>query len=380
MKKISVVDLSGQYLRIRNEIDEAIRGVLESASFIYGPDVKLFEEELMNYLNTGQVITCANGTDALQVALMSLGLEPGDEVITTPFSFISTIEVIRLLNLTPVLVDIRPDTFNIDESLIENAITERTKAIIPVHLFGQCCRMKTIKDIAARHHLYIIEDAAQAMGTEYFFGDGSAKKAGTIGHIGCTSFYPSKNLACYGDGGALFTDDEKLGLKIRSIVNHGQRKKYFYEDIGVNSRLDSIQAAILRVKLKYLDEFNKARIDAAVYYNRAFEPYTNILTPFCAEYSTHTYHQYTITLLGCSRDSLHEYLKEHDIPAMIYYPLPFHLQKAYADLNYKEGDFPVSEEISNNVLSLPMHTELDEEQLEYITQHVIHFINNCKAK
>jgi len=379
MKKIRAVDLSGQYLRIRKEIDEAIRGVLESASFINGPDVKLFEEELRNYLNTGQVITCANGTDALQVALMSLGLKPGDEVITTPFSFISTIEVIRLLNLTPVLVDIRSDTFNIDESLIEYTITERTKAIIPVHLFGQCCRMDTIKDIAARNHLYIIEDAAQAMGTEYLFRDGSVKKAGTIGHIGCTSFYPSKNLACYGDGGALFTDDEKLGLKIRSIVNHGQRKKYFYENIGVNSRLDSIQAAILRVKLKYLNEFNKARIDAAGFYNGAFEPYTNILTPFCADYSTHTYHQYTITLLGCSRDNLHEYLQEHDIPAMIYYPMPLHLQKAYADLNYKKGDFPVSEEISNSVLSLPMHTELDEEQLEYITQHVIHFINNCKG-
>jgi len=380
MKKISVVDLSGQYNRIRKEINAAIRNVLNSASFIYGPDVITFEEELMNYMQTGHVIACGNGTDALQVALMSLDLEPGDEVITTPFSFISTIEVIRLLKLTPVLVDIRPDTYNIDESLIEDAVTERTKAIVPVHLFGQCCRMETIKKIASRHHLFVIEDAAQAMGTEYLFSNGSRKKAGTISHIGCTSFYPSKNLACYGDGGALFTDDPKLASKIRSIVNHGQRKKYYYEYIGVNSRLDSIQAAILRVKLKYLDEFNKARIDAAAYYDRAFEPFTHILTPCRANYSTHTFHQYTITLLGCNRDDLQEYLKEHAIPTMIYYPRPFHLQKAYADLSYHEGDFPVSEEISNSVLSLPMHTELDEEQLEYIARHVINFINNCKPE
>lgn len=379
MKKISVVDLIGQYNRIRKEIDAAIQGVLDSASFIHGPEVKAFEEEFRNYLQTGHVIACANGTDALQVALMSLDLEPGDEIITTPFSFISTIEVIRLLNLIPVLVDIRPDTFNIDEGLIENAITDRTKAIIPVHLFGQCCWMETIVDIARRHNLFIVEDAAQAMGTEYIFSNGSRKKAGTIGHIGCTSFYPSKNLACYGDGGALFTDDEKLALKIRSMVNHGQIKKYFYDHIGVNSRLDTIQAAILRVKLKYLDEFNKARIAAATFYDNAFEPIPQILTPQRVDYSTHTFHQYTLTLFGPCRDDLQKYLHQQDIPSMLYYPLPFHLQKAYTDLNYKKGDFPVSEEMSDCVLSLPMHTELDEKQLEYITRHVIKFISNCKS-
>lgn len=380
MKKISIVDLTGQYNRIRKEIDTAIQSVLDSASFIHGPAVKAFEEELTKYLGTGQVVTCANGTDALQVALMSLDLEPDDEVITTPFSFISTIEVIRLLRLIPVLVDIRPDTFNIDEGLIENAITDRTKAIIPVHLYGQCCRMETIIDIAQRHNLFIIEDAAQAMGTEYIFSNGSRKKAGTVSHIGCTSFYPSKNLACYGDGGALFTDDEQLAAKIRSVVNHGQSKKYFYDHVGVNSRLDTVQAAILRIKLKHLNEFNMARIDAAAFYDRAFEPFPQILTPQRTDYSTHTFHQYTITLFGCFRDDLQKYLNEHAIPSMLYYPLPFHLQKAYTDLNYKEGDFPVAEEISNSVLSLPIHTELDEEQLEYITRHVIQFINNCKSK
>jgi len=380
MKKISIVDLTGQYNRIKKEIDLAVQSVLDSSAFIHGPEVSAFEKELMKYLETGHVITCANGTDALQVALMSLDLEPGDEVITTPFSFISTIEVIRLLKLTPVLVDIRPDTFNIDEGLIENAITDRTKAIIPVHLYGQCCRMETITDIAKRHNLFIIEDAAQALGTEYIFSNGSRKKAGTISNIGCTSFYPSKNLACYGDGGALFTDDEILAAKIRSVVNHGQTKKYFYDHIGVNSRLDTIQAAILRVKLKYLDEFNEARIGAATFYDNAFEPIPQILTPQRVDYSTHTFHQYTLTLFSPCRNDLQKYLNEYGIPSMLYYPLPFHLQKAYTDLNYKKGDFPVAEEISDSVLSLPMHTELDEQQLEYITRHVIQFINNCKSK
>ena len=379
MKKISIVDLTGQYNRIHREIDVAIQGVLDSALFINGPDVSTFEEELKNYLQTSHVISCASGTDALQVALMSLDLEPGDEVITTPFSFISTIEVIRLLNLTPVLVDIRPDTFNIDEGLILNAITDRTKAIIPVHLFGQCCWMETIANIAGRHNLFIIEDAAQAMGAEYIFSNSSRKKAGTIGHIGCTSFYPSKNLACYGDGGALYTDDDKLAAKIRSLINHGQSRKYFYDHVGINSRLDTIQAAILRVKLKYLDEFNKARIDAANYYDNAFEPIPQILTPQRADYSTHTFHQYTLTLFGPCRDDLQKYLMEQAIPTMIYYPLPFHLHKAYSDLNYKKGSFPVSEEMSECVLSLPMHTELDKKQLEYITRHIIKFISNCKV-
>ncbi|KPK79322.1 MAG: transcriptional regulator [Bacteroides sp. SM23_62_1] len=380
MKKIRIVDLTAQYNRLKEEIDASIRGVLESGAFIHGPEVKAFEEELGNYLHTGHVIACANGTDALQVALMSLDLEPGDEVITTPFSFISTIEVIRLLKLTPILVDIRPDTFNMDEGLIEDVITERTKAIIPVHLYGQCCRMEAINDIAKRHQIFVIEDAAQAMGTEYIFSDGSRKKAGTMSHIGCTSFYPSKNLACYGDGGAIFTDDEKLASRIRSMVNHGQSKKYFYDHIGVNSRLDTVQAAILRVKLKYLDEFLESRIKAAAFYDRAFEPVPQILTPQRVDYSTHTFHQYTITLFGPCRNNLQNYLNDKGIPSMLYYPLPFHLQKAYQDLNYKKGDFPVSEEMADSVLSLPMHTELDEIQLEYITGHVIQFIAECNPK
>jgi dTDP-4-amino-4,6-dideoxygalactose transaminase len=306
---------------------------------------------------------------------MSLDLQPGDEVITTPFSFISTIEVIRLLKLLPVLVDIHPDTFNIDENLIERAISEHTKAIIPVHLFGQCARMETIMEIASLNKIHVIEDAAQAIGTDYFFSNGSQKKAGTIGIIGCTSFFPTKNLACYGDGGALLTNDEKLAVKLRAIVNHGQSQKYYYDFVGVNSRLDTLQASILRVKLKYLTEFNNTRIKAAEYYDKAFSPYPRIIIPNRVEYSSHTFHQYTLTLYGSNRDGLRNYLKENQIPSMVYYPLPFHLQKAFLDMNYHEGDFPVAEEMSKSVLSLPMHTELDEEQLAYITHHVINYIS-----
>jgi UDP-2-acetamido-2-deoxy-ribo-hexuluronate aminotransferase len=376
MKQISMVDLAGQYLRIKDEMDSAIHGVIDSTAFIKGPDVRAFEEELARWLQSGYVISCGNCTDALQIALMSLDLQPGDEVITTPFSFISTVEVIRLLKLVPVLVDIRPDTFNIDENLIERVISDHTKAIIPVHLFGQCARMETIMEIASHNKIHVIEDAAQAIGTDYFFSNGSQKKAGTIGIIGCTSFFPTKTLACYGDGGALFTNDEKLALKLRSLANHGQNQKYYYDFIGVNSRLDTIQAAILRVKLKHLTEFNNSRIKAAEFYDMAFSPYTQIKTPARAEYSSHIFHQYTITLYGSDRDGLRNYLKENQIPSMVYYPLPFHLQKAFLNMNYHEGDFPVAEEISKSVLSLPMHTELDEEQLSYITHHVINYISN----
>ncbi len=376
MKQISMVDLAGQYLRIKDEIDSAIHGVIDSTAFIKGPDVRAFEEELAAWLQAGYVISCGNCTDALQIALMSLDLQPGDEVITTPFSFISTVEVIRLLKLVPVLVDIRPDTFNIDENLIERVLTDHTKAIIPVHLFGQCARMETIMEIASHNKIHVIEDAAQAIGTDYFFSNGSQKKAGTIGIIGCTSFFPTKNLACYGDGGALFTNDEKLAVKLRAIVNHGQSQKYYYDFVGVNSRLDTLQASILRVKLKYLTEFNNARIKAAEYYDNAFSPYPQIIIPHRVEYSSHTFHQYTLTLYGSNRDGLRNYLKENQIPSMVYYPLPFHLQKAFLDMNYHEGDFPVAEEISKSVLSLPMHTELDEEQLSYITHHVINYISN----
>lgn len=371
-----MVDLAGQYQRIKHEIDSAIHGVIDTTAFIKGPDVRAFEEELAAWLQAGYVIACGNGTDALQIALMSLVLKPGDEVITTPFSFISTIEVIRLLKLVPVLVDIRPETFNIDENLIERVISDRTKAIIPVHLFGQCSRMESIMKMAGHYKIQVVEDAAQAIGTDYLFTNGSQKKAGTIGIIGCTSFFPTKNLACYGDGGALFTNDEKLAFKLRAIINHGQSQKYYYDFAGVNSRLDTLQAAILRIKLKYLKEFNNARIKTAEYYDKAFSPYPNIIIPHRVEYSSHTFHQYTLTIYGSNRDGLKNYLKENNIPSMVYYPLPFHLQKAFLDMNYREGDFPVAEEISKSVLSLPMHTELDEEQLEYITHHVIKYINS----
>ena len=376
MKQIQMVDLAGQYLRIKDEIDSSIHGVIDTTAFIKGPDMRLFEEELAAWLQAGYVISCGNGTDALQIALMALDLQPGDEVITTPFSFISTVEVIRLLKLVPVLVDIRPDTFNIDENLIERAVSDRTKAIIPVHLFGQCARMETIMEIANRNKIHVIEDAAQSIGTDYFFSNGSQKKAGTIGIIGCTSFFPTKNLSCYGDGGALFTNNEKLAVKLRAIVNHGQSQKYYYDFVGVNSRLDTLQAAILRVKLKYLKEFNIARIKAAEYYDKAFSPYPKIIVPHRVEYSSHIFHQYTLTLYGSDREGLKNYLKENHIPSMVYYPLPFHLQKAFLDMNYREGDFPVAEEMSKSVLSLPMHTELDEDQLAYITHHVIQYISN----
>jgi len=375
MRQISMVDLAGQYLKIKKDIDSAIQSVIDSTAFIKGPDVKAFEEELADWLNAGWVISCGNCTDALQIALMSLNLQPGDEVITTPFSFIATIEVIRLLKLTPILVDIHPDTFNIDEKQIEKIITNRTKVIIPVHLYGQCARLESIMEIANRYNLHVIEDAAQSIGTDYIFSNGSRKKAGTIGIIGCTSFFPTKNLSCYGDGGALITNDEKLAQKLRSIVNHGQTKKYYYEQIGVNSRLDTLQAAILRVKLRHLKEYNNARIKAAEFYDKAFRPYTQIKIPTRVDYSSHIFHQYTLKLIGMNRDDLMNYLKETHIPSMVYYPLPFHLQKAFLDMNYHEGDFPVAEEISKTVLSLPMHTELDEEQLTYITQHVINFIS-----
>jgi UDP-2-acetamido-2-deoxy-ribo-hexuluronate aminotransferase len=371
-----MVDLAGQYLRIKEEIDSAIQGVIDSTVFIKGPDVKAFEEELAEWLQAGRVISCGNCTDALQIALMSMDLQPGDEVITTPFSFISTIEVVRLLKLKPVLVDINPDTFNIDENLIEKAVTHRSKVIIPVHLFGQCACMESIMEIAGRHNVHIIEDAAQSIGTDYIFSNGSRKKAGTIGIIGCTSFFPTKNLSCYGDGGALMTNDEKIAQKLRSVVNHGQTKKYYYELVGVNSRLDTIQAAILRVKLRHLKDYNNSRIKAAEFYDKAFTPYPRVKIPSRVKYSSHIFHQYTLTLNGINRDELMNYLKENRIPSMVYYPLPFHLQKAFLDMNYHEGDFPVAEEISKTVLSLPMHTELDEEQLTYITQQIINYISN----
>jgi dTDP-4-amino-4,6-dideoxygalactose transaminase len=378
MEEIKMVDLKGQYLRIKDEINGAIQEVLDSTSFINGPQVAKFEKELAEYLGTRHVIGCGNGTDALQIALMALNLEPGDEVITTPFSFISTIEVIRLLKLVPVLADIRYDTFNINASLIEECIGKRTRVIIPVHLFGQNAEMNLIRNIAQKYNLYIIEDAAQSLGSDYIFPDRKSVKSGTIGKIGCTSFFPSKNLGCYGDGGALFTDDDELAGRIRSIRNHGMKVKYYYQDVGINSRLDSLQAAILSVKLRYLDSYSKARSRVAEYYDDKFAPYPQIITPVRAEYSTHIFHQYTIQLYGYERNGMMKYLQEKGIPSMIYYPVPLHLQEAYSDLNYTTGDLPVSEELSRTVLSLPIHTEFTDQQLDYISEHVITYVQNNK--
>ncbi len=375
MNKIQMVNLKSQYQKIKHEIDKGIQEVIESTAFIKGPKVKEFEKDLANYLGTKHVISCGNGTDALQVAMMSLGLKPGDEVITTSFTFIATAEVIALLGLVPVLVDVNPHTYNIEPNAIRKAITSKTKAIVPVHLFGQSAPMEEIMQIAKENNLFVIEDNAQAIGSDYTFEDGSQKKSGTIGHIGCTSFFPSKNLGAFGDGGAIFTDDDKTAEQIRAIVNHGMKVRYYHDYVGVNSRLDSIQAAILIVKLKQLDEYAKARNNAAAYYDKAFANHPNITTPARYAKSTHVFHQYTLILKGADRESLRLYLAEKDIPMMIYYPVPLHLQKAYKSDRYSKGDFPITEELSNTVFSLPMHTELDEEQLEYITSGVLSFFD-----
>ena len=375
MKKIQMVDLKSQYLKIKEEIDKAVKDVIESTAFINGPEVKNFQTEMEKYLDVKHVIPCANGTDALQVAMMGLGLKEGDEVITTSFTFVATVEVIALLKLTPVLVDVDPITFNLDIEAVKKAITTKTKAIVPVHLFGQCAPMEELMEIANKHHLFVIEDACQAIGADYFFKDGSHKKAGTIGNVGCTSFFPSKNLGCYGDGGAIFTNDDSLAEKLRSVANHGMVVRYYHDFVGVNSRLDSIQAAILRIKLKHLDDYAKARNKAASYYNHAFANNTKIVTPKTASYTNHVFHQYTLVTKGIDRNKLQAFLASRDITAMVYYPVAMHMQKAYTDPRYKEGDFPVTEMLCKSVISLPMHTELDDEQLEYITKNVLEFVN-----
>jgi dTDP-4-amino-4,6-dideoxygalactose transaminase len=367
MKKIEMVDLRSQYERLKADIDNAVAGVISSTAFIKGPDVRLFEEELQRYLGIRNVISCANGTDALQIAMMALGLRPGDEVITSDFTFIATVEVIELLGLKAVLVEPDPGTFNISIDGIRKAITPRTRAIVPVHLFGQCADMEAILELAGDHGIHVIEDTAQANGAEYRFRDGSIKKAGTMGIAGCTSFFPSKNLGCYGDGGALFTDNDELAAMIRSITNHGMKVRYYHDTIGVNSRLDTIQAAILRVKLRHLDEFNEARLKAAGYYDRELSGLPGITIPGRTVSSTHIFHQYTLKIGGGERNRLRECLENEGIPSMIYYPVPVHMQKAYLHLGYGPDDFPVTNRLSGEVLSLPMHTELDEEQLAYIT-------------
>jgi dTDP-4-amino-4,6-dideoxygalactose transaminase len=375
MRKIHMVDLKSQYDKIQKEIDEAVLNVIRSTAYINGPEVKSFQAELEQYLNVKHVIPCANGTDALQIAMMALGLKPGDEVITASFTYVATAEVIALLGLTPVLVDVYPDTFDINVEAIERAITSKTKAIVPVHLFGQCANMEGILKLAKKYNLFVIEDVAQAIGAEYTFSDGTVKKAGTMGDIGCTSFFPSKNLGCYGDGGAMYTNNEELAKKLRMIANHGQSVQYVHDSIGVNSRLDSIQAAILRIKLRHLDAYAAARNKAAAYYDKAFANHPKIKTPVRAKNTTHVFHQYTLQLSGVDRNALREFLASKEIPAMVYYPIPLHMQKAYANPRYKEGDFPVTEKLCSSVISLPMHTELDEEQLKYITEAVLEFCN-----
>ncbi|MGM0530222.1 MAG: DegT/DnrJ/EryC1/StrS family aminotransferase [Bacteroidota bacterium] len=370
MRQISMVDLKTQYHRIKDEIDGAIQDVLESTAFIKGPQVKAFSKHLAEYLNVQHVIPCGNGTDALQLALMSLDLKPGDEVITPDFTFISTVEVIKLLGLKPVFVDVNRQDFNISVDELREAITERTKVLIPVHLFGQCANMDEINRLARDNDMVVIEDAAQSLGADYFT-DGKYQKAGTIGDIGCTSFFPSKNLGCFGDGGAVITNNPDYADKISTIANHGSHKKYYHSRVGINSRLDTLQAAILDVKLRYLDQFNQARQKAAEYYNRELKDLDQLTLPFVTGKSTHIYHQYTLILEGESnRDDFKEFLKSEGIPSMVYYPVPMHLQEAFNEGKYSEGDFPVSEELCRSVLSIPMHTEMDEEQLNYITETI----------
>jgi len=369
-----MVDLKTQYERIKHEVDEAIHEVIDSTAFINGPAVQRFQKNLEQYLGVKHVIPCANGTDALQVSMMALGLEPGDEVITVSFTFVATVEVIALLKLTPILVDVEPGTFNMDIEALKKAITPKTRAIVPVHLFGQCVDMEPILQIAKEHNLYVIEDACQAIGSDYSFSDGTIKKAGAMGEIGTTSFFPSKNLGCYGDGGAIFTNDDSLAAKLRYIVNHGMAVRYYHDEIGVNSRLDSIQAAILDIKLKHLDEYAEARRKAADLYDSYFSKIPQLQVPERSGRSTHVFHQYTLVTKDIDRDGLLDHLQAKNIPCAVYYPVPMHLQKAYMDERYKKGDLPVTEELSRRVISLPMHTEMDEEQIAFIAGAVEEFI------
>ena len=373
MKKIEMVDLKGQYLRIKTEIDSAINEVIENTAFINGKHVETFSENLKTYLGVNYVVPCANGTDALQVALMALNLKTGDEVIVPSFTFIASAEVIGLLGLRPVMVDVDYDNFNVTAKNIEKAITVNTKAIIPVHLFGGAAQMEEIMLLAKKYDLYVVEDNAQALGADYIFDSGKRQKLGTIGHIGCTSFFPSKNLGCYGDGGAVFTNDETLAKRLKMICNHGSTVKYHHEVLGVNSRLDTLQAAILDVKLKYLNTFNKLRYEAAQRYSYAFKDISGIITPKESTFSTHVYHQYTLKVLDGKRDELKEFLAKHGIPAMVYYPIPLHKQEAFLQIAHQSGDMSVAEKICDEVLSLPMHTELDLSTIAFIISKVMSF-------
>ena len=379
-----MVDLKGQYNAIKDVVNNSINEVIENTAFINGPKVHEFQKQLETYLDVKHVIPCANGTDALQIAMMGLGLKPGDEVITADFTFAATVEVIALLNLTPVLVDVNTDDFNINIEAIKNAITPKTKAIVPVHLFGQCADMEAILELVKAHNLYVIEDNAQAIGANYRFKDGTKAKAGTIGDVGATSFFPSKNLGCYGDGGAIFTNNDDLAHTIRGIVNHGMYKRYHHDVVGVNSRLDSIQAAVLSAKLPKLDAYNRARQNAARTYTTILKSVPQLVTPkisngceggICDSCDCHVFHQYTLRVLGGQRDALVAHLQEQGIPCGVYYPIPLHKQKAYLDKRYNEADFPVTNTLVQEVIALPMHTELDNEQIEYITSTIIKFLN-----
>lgn len=378
MRQIQMVDTHTQYQKIKTEVDQAVIDVLESSAFINGKPVQTFASNLSTYLGVKHTIPCGNGTDALQIAMMALGLQPGDEVITPSFTYIATTEVIALLRLTPVFVEVDPETFCIDPAAIEKAITPRTRAIVPVHLYGQAAPMEEIMAIAAKHNLYVIEDNAQALGADYTFSDGVKKKTGTIGHIGCTSFYPSKNLGAYGDGGAIFTNDDDLARQLKMIANHGQSRRYYHDVVGCNSRLDTIQAAILDIKLTHLDEYATARRAAADFYDQAFRGNDKIRVPARAPWSHHVFHQYTLVLEGVDRDALSQYLAEKGIPSMIYYPVPGHRQKMFEQSGIPAKEMPVTDWLTSRVISLPIHTELDQEQLEYITRTILGFINNNK--
>lgn len=370
-----MVDLKGQYEAIKETVNASIQEVLDTNTYINGPQVHSFQKNLEQYLDVKHVIPCANGTDALQIAMMGLDLKPGDEVITADFTFAATVEVIALLQLTPVLVDVEMDTFNISLEAIKKAITPKTKAIVPVHLFGQAANMEEIMELAKLHNLYVIEDNAQAIGANYKYSDGSKKKVGVIGHVASTSFFPSKNLGCYGDGGAIFTNDDALAHTLRGIVNHGMYVRYHHDVVGVNSRLDSIQAGVLNAKLPKLDAYNDARQSAASKYSAALANHKNIVTPFIeGEKDSHVFHQYTLRILDADRDALMQHLLDKGIPCAIYYPIPLHSQKAYLDARYKEEDFPVTNQLVKEVLSLPMHTELDDEQIKFITDSILEFL------
>jgi UDP-2-acetamido-2-deoxy-ribo-hexuluronate aminotransferase len=375
MRKIQMVDLKGQYDQIKDIVNASIQEVLDNTAYINGPQVQKFQKDLEQYLDVKHVIPCANGTDALQIAMMGLGLQPGDEVITADFTFAATVEVIALLQLTPVLVDVDADTFNISVDAVKKAITPKTKAIVPVHLFGQAANMEAILALAKEHNLYVIEDNAQAIGADYTFADGNKKKAGVMGHVASTSFFPSKNLGAYGDGGAIFTNDDDLAHALRGIVNHGMYVRYHHDVVGVNSRLDSLQAAVLNAKLPLLNTYNKARQAAANKYSAALANHANIVTPvITGDADSHVFHQYTLRILNADRDALMQHLLDKGIPCAIYYPIPLHSQKAYADARYNEEDFPVTNQLVKEVISLPMHTELDDEQIAFITDSILEFL------